>query len=217
MSAEDKDERQWEALADALVSFSVEQQQKPRQLCPLPPLGTGGRDRAGVIYVFEGDPTPTPRGPGYTQVVVVSRAAPRDTAGGSDAINKPAMAFDAMPPKLAREDPIKTNGQYHRIYERYLRGELPPWANQEFEQIMRQLSSELDALDAQILAGRNGRRNTVRKNCLDKIRDAYKHDDSWPGGLTSQEWADLWGFDLRTFERAKREFIEVLAGCATPK
>jgi hypothetical protein len=183
---------------------------------PLPPLGTGGRDRAGVIYVFEGDPMPPPSGPGYTQVVVVSRSPPPETAGGSDAINRPGMAFDAMPPKLAREDPIKTNGQYHRIYERYLRGELPPWANREFERIMRQLSSELDALDAQILAGRNGRPDNMRKKCFRLIADSYAQD-AWPGNSTDQQWADEWGFDLRTYQRAKQKFVEVLAARLTPK
>jgi hypothetical protein len=91
---------------------------------PLPPLGTGGRDRAGVIAVFEGDPMPPPSGPGYSQVVVVSRGTPKPTGSG-DVTSMPAMAFDAMPPELTRFPAGKAFERLTVFFGRYSRGEFP--------------------------------------------------------------------------------------------
>jgi hypothetical protein len=175
---------------------------------PLPPLGTGGRDRAGVVAIFEGDPIPTRAElarRGYSQVVIVSRRPPEPT-GSSDVTNSQAMAMDEMPKRMAREQAIGADERYRSLYNRYLRGDFPPSSNKEIEQFLCQLEDRLKELESEIATVRNGRPDTARRTCRTKIELA-REAGIWPGGQSDQQWADKWGVELRTYRRAKQEFL----------
>jgi hypothetical protein len=168
---------------------------------PLPPLGTGGRDRAGIIAVFEGDPMPPPSGPGYSQVVVISRGTPKPT-GGSDATGMPAMAFDAMPPELTRFPAGKVFDRLTLFYGRYSRGELPRLINGEFEELMGSLDNRLESLESKALAGRNGGRPSQQAKLLNEIPKLLEKR------ISNHQAAGKLNVSPSTYERAKRKFLQ---------
>jgi hypothetical protein len=171
---------------------------------PLPPLGTGGRDRAGTMMVFEGDPMPTPAElarRGYSRVEVVSRRAP---TGGRGVTSVPAMAFDARPPELTRFPAGKVVERLMLFYGRYSRGEFPRLINGEFEEMLSLVDNCLQSLESKALAGRNGGRPSQQARLIEKNPKLLER------GIPNQQAADELHVSLSTYERLKRRFLQSL-------
>jgi hypothetical protein len=169
---------------------------------PLPPLGTGGRDHAGVLAVFEGDPIPNPLPPGFCQVVVVSRGRPPGApTGASDVDGMPAMAFDAMPPRMAREQAIEANERYQSFYNSYSRGEFPRSINAEFEELLRLVDNCLQSIKSKALVARNGGRPSQQEKLLKEVPKLLEQR------IPNRQAADKLNVSLSTYERLKRKFL----------
>jgi hypothetical protein len=135
------------------------------------------------------------------------RSAAQQSARQSQQAPRLAMAFDTMPRLSEREGAIAANEVYQSFYNRYFRGDLPSWANKEFERILRELAGNLEKLTSEIAAGRNGRPDGPLQACLKRIKAAAQMGD-WPAkGVTDEQQAKMWNFELRTYQRAKRVYL----------
>jgi hypothetical protein len=110
----------------------------------------------------------------------------------------PWKTRDAMPPALARTLATKANDRYQQLYSRYHRGELPRWANHEFEQFLLQMGNHLQKLESEILAGRKGGRPSQREKDLERLPKFL--------GLKDEAAADKAGLAKRTYQRRKQEY-----------
>jgi len=110
-----------------------------------------------------------------------------------------ARFHDAMPPGLARDLAIKANERYEILFNRYLRGELPRWANKEFEQWLFELDNSLQKLESDFSTGRNGH-PSQRERCLEQIPKLLAQ------GLTDEQAAAECGVTPRSYQRHKQEF-----------
>lgn len=114
----------------------------------------------------------------------------------------PALAFDEKPRRVACDRMADKMDECQNLYAQYRHGGLLPRANKEFE---RRLPEFVDGMKQVIASERSGRSDDVQEDCRKQI--AYlSRLGLWPSALTDPQWADKLGFNLRTYQRAKRDF-----------